>query len=441
MTAEFVSVLASASADLTIARSQMAFTLAFHMVFAAMGIGFPLLILIAERRSITTGDPVWRALARRWSKVFAVLFVVGAVSGTVLSFELGLLWPRFMGTFGSVVGLPFTLEGFAFFTEAIFLGIYIYGWDRLSARAHFWAGVPVAIAGAVSGFFIVLANAWMNQPGGFTMDGGVVTSADPVDALFNTVAASEVVHTLISTYMVAGFGVAAVYAVLRLRGNRTLYVKRAMGLGLALGLVFAPLQVMVGDWSSRVAAENQPVKFAAMENIEVTEPGAPFHIGPFSIPKGAALMLRFDPNAVIPGLDQVAPEDRPPVGLTHWAFQVMFLAGSALAGLAAWSGWSWWRRRRLPEERAYLWLVAASGFLALGAMEAGWIVTEVGRQPWVVQGVMRTTEAVSSSPALLTGFLIVIAVYVFLGVATVAVLRSLAKHPLPEEAARCLLST
>ncbi|MCJ7725450.1 MAG: cytochrome ubiquinol oxidase subunit I [Acidimicrobiia bacterium] len=412
----------------------MAFTLAFHMVFAAMGIGFPLLILIAERRAIVTGDPVWREIARRWSKVFAVLFAVGAVSGTVLSFELGLLWPGFMGTFGSVIGLPFTMEGFAFFTEAIFLGIYLYGWDRLSAKAHFWAGVPVAVAGAASGFFVVLANAWMNQPGGYTMENGIVTAADPVDALFNSVAASEVIHAVVATYMVAGFGVAAVYAVLRLRGNRTDYVRKAMGLGLALGIVFAPLQVMVGDWSSRVAAEQQPVKFAAMEAIDVTEPGTPMHIGPFSIPRGAALMLKFDPDAAIPGLDQVAPEDRPPVGLTHWAFQVMFLAGFAMAGLALWSGWSWWRRRRLPEGKAYLWTVAASGLLAITALEAGWVVTEVGRQPWVVQGVMRTADAVSASPGLLVGFIVVIAVYLFLAVATVAVLRILARRPLDPEA-------
>jgi len=430
-----ITVLASASSELVIARSQMAFTLAFHMVFASMGIGFPLLILIAERRAIVTGDQVWREMAKRWSKVFAVLFAVGAVSGTVLSFELGLLWPEFMGTFGSVIGLPFTMEGFAFFTEAIFLGIYLYGWDRLSAKAHFWAGVPVAVAGAASGFFVVLANAWMNQPGGFTMENGVVTSADPVDALFNSVAASEVIHAVVATYMVAGFGVAAVYAVIRLRGNRTAYVKKAMGLGLVLGIVFAPLQVVVGDWSSRVAAEHQPVKFAAMEAIDVTEPGTPLHIGPFSIPRGAALMLKFDPDAAIPGLDQVAPEDRPPVGLTHWAFQVMFLSGFAMAGLTVWSGWSWWRRRRLPEGKAYLWAVAASGVLAIVALQAGWVVTEVGRQPWIAQGVMRTADAVSDSPGLLVGFIVVILVYVFLAVATVVVLRILARRPLDPEAA------
>jgi len=430
-----ITALVSMSTGLAVARTQMAFTLAFHMVFAAMGIGFPVLMLIAERRSITTGDPVWRALARRWSKVFAVLFAVGAVSGTVLSFELGLLWPGFMGTFGSVIGLPFTMEGFAFFVEAIFLGVYLYGWDRLSARAHFWAGVPVAVAGAASGVFVVLANAWMNQPGGFTMEGGIVTAADPLDALFNTVAAGEVVHTLISTYMVTGFGVAAVYAVLRLRGNRTTYVRRAMGLGLALGLVMAPVQVLVGDWSARVVAEAQPVKFAAMEAIEVTEAGAPLHVGPFSIPNGASLLLRFDPNAVIPGLDQVDPEDRPPVGLTHWAFQVMVAAGTAMAGLALWSGWSWWRRRRLPDTRAYLGAVAASGLLALGAMEAGWIVTEVGRQPWVVQGVMRTADAVTNSPGLVAGFVVIVAVYAFLGAATIGVLRILARRPIDTEAA------
>ena len=248
----------------------MAFTLGFHIVFASLGVGLPVVMLAAEWKYLRTGDAGWRALARRWSKAFAVLFAVGAVSGTVLSFEMGLLWPEFMGTFGSVIGMPFTLEAFAFFLEAIFVGVYLYAWDRLPPRQHFLSGIPVAISGAASAWFVVTANAWMNQPTGFRLVDGNVADADPWAAMFNPATWAQTTHMLVAAYMVTGFVVAAVYAGARLRGDRTEYTSRALALGLTLGAVFAPIQIGVGDWASRMVADTQPVKFAAMEGIAVT---------------------------------------------------------------------------------------------------------------------------------------------------------------------------
>src|SRR5688572_6363002 len=257
------------------ARLQMALTLGFHIIFACFGMGLPILLLIAEGRFLKTGDVEWKNLAKRWSKAFAVLFAVGAVSGTVLSFELGLLWPKFMGTFGPVIGLPFTLEAIAFFIEAIFAGIYLYGWDRLSPRAHWLSGIPIAVAGLASAVFVVTANAWMNAPLGYTLVANKVVAAQPVVAMLSTASGPQVVHMLFAAGLVCGFGVAAVYAAARLRGNDSTRVRRAMLLGLSMGAVCAPLQAVSGDWAARVVAQTQPVKFAALEGQFKSEARAP----------------------------------------------------------------------------------------------------------------------------------------------------------------------
>ncbi len=415
----------------------MAFTLGFHIVFASLGVGLPVVMLAAEWKYLRTGDAGWRALARRWSKAFAVLFAVGAVSGTVLSFEMGLLWPEFMGTFGSVIGMPFTLEAFAFFLEAIFVGVYLYAWDRLPPRQHFLSGIPVAISGAASAWFVVTANAWMNQPTGFRLVDGNVADADPWAAMFNPATWAQTTHMLVAAYMVTGFVVAAVYAGARLRGDRTEYTSRALALGLTLGAVFAPIQIGVGDWASRMVADTQPVKFAAMEGIAVTQAGVPLRLGPIEIPGGASFLLRGDPDAVIPGLDQVAAEDRPPDAIVHGAFQAMVAIGLGLLAIALWSGWSWWRRRRLPDGRAYLWALVAAGPAVVVALESGWVVTEVGRQPWIVHGIMRTAEAVTQAPGVRVVFAVVVAIYTVLAAGTVVVLRALGRRPLTaEEASR-----
>ena len=421
------------------ARLQMALTLGFHIIFACFGMGLPILLIVAEGRFLKTGDVEWKNLARRWSKGFAVLFAVGAVSGTVLSFELGLLWPKFMGTFGPVIGLPFTLEAIAFFIEAIFAGIYLYGWDRLSPRAHWLSGFPIAIAGLASAVFVVTANAWMNAPLGYTMVGNRVVAAQPVVAMLSTASGPQVVHMLFAAGLVCGFGVAAVYAAARLRGNDSTRVRRGMALGLAMGAICAPLQAVSGDWAARVVAQTQPVKFAALEGQFKSEARAPLRIGglpdsetettryAIEIPGGLSWLAFKDPDHVVPGLDRVPKEDRPPVAVVHLAFQCMIGVGMYLLALAAWTGGSLAIRRKLPTGRPFLWMVVAAGPLAAIGLEAGWVVTEVGRQPWIVQSVMRTREAVTDAPGLGWSLALSIAIYTVLIAGTLVALRHLAR--------------
>lgn len=433
---------AAGFAPLLAARMQMALTLGFHIVLACLGIGLPLLLVFAEWRFLRTGDELWRTLARRWSRAFAVLFAVGAASGTVLSFELGLLWPRFMGTFGSVIGIPFTLEGFAFFIEGIFVGIYLYGWNRLGPRAHWATGIPIAIAGFASAWFVVIANAWMNTPRGFRLENGVVADADPVAAMMNPAAGAQVAHMIVAAYLVTGFLVASAYAVERLRGRDTPYHRRAMTLGLVMALAAAPAQAVVGDWAARVVAETQPVKLAAMEGQFRTEARAPLRLGgipdegsgrtrfALEIPGGLSWLAYRDPDAVVRGLDDVPASDRPPVAIVHLAFQIMVALGFAFIALGVWTLIAYRRRRALPAGRAYLVAVAAAGPLSVLALEAGWVVTEVGRQPWIVQGVMRTAEAVTEAPGIRWVFAGSILIYAILLAGTAVVLRLLARAPL-----------
>lgn len=430
--------------NLLAARLQMAFTLGWHIVIACFGVGLPVLLLYAHARWLKTGDPVWQALTKRWSKGFAVLFAAGAVSGTVLSFELGLLWPEFMGTYGAVIGFPFTMEGFAFFIEAIFAGIYLYGWGKLSPRVHWWTGVPIAIAGFMSAWFVVTANAWMNTPRGFSVVDGTITDIDPIAAMFNPMIWTQTTHMIVAAYMVTGFSVASLYAVMRLRGNDTPYVRKAMALGLVFGCLFAPVQALVGDWSAKAVAEYQPVKLAAMEGQFETERGASLAIGglpdmeagetryAIKVPYLLSILAYGDPNAEVVGLNDFPRDELPPVPVVHVAFQIMVGLGTALIALGAWLLWSWWRTRALPASRGFLWAVVLSGPAAIVAMEAGWTVTEVGRQPWIVQGHMRTAEAVTGAPGIWGVFAATMAIYVVLSIGIFTVLRILARQPLPE---------
>lgn len=430
--------------NLMAARMQMAFTLGWHIIVACMGVGLPVLLLYAEYRFLKTGERVWLIITQRWAKGFAVLFAAGAVSGTVLSFELGLLWPAFMGTYGAVIGFPFTMEGFAFFLEAIFVGIYLYGWDKLPGWAHWWTGVPIAISGFMSAWFVVTANAWMNTPRGFSVVEGTITDIDPLAAMFNPMIWSQTTHMIVAAYMVAGFTVASIYAVARLRGRDGVYQRRAMALGLVFGCLFAPVQALVGDWSAKAVAEHQPIKLAAMEGHFKTERGASLAIGglpdmaagetryAIKIPYLLSILAYGDPNAEVKGLEEFPAEDLPPVPVVHIAFQIMVGLGTALIGLGGWLLVSWWRTRALPTSRPFLWCVALSGPAAIVAMEAGWVVTEVGRQPWIVQGHMRTVDAVTDAPGVWWVFFGTMAIYAVLTVGIVSVLGVLARQPLPE---------
>jgi len=396
-------------ANLLAARDQMAVTLGFHIILACLGVAFPTLLLIANWRAIRKNDPDALRLAQRWSRIIAVTFAVGAVSGTVLSFEMGLLWPGLMGRFGAAYGIPFAVEGIFFFLEAIFIAIYIYGWDRLSPWAHFLSGVPIALAGAGGTFSVVTANAWMNQPAGFTLGpDGQVTDVQPLGVIFNNATWYEAGHMFLAAYMVTGFLLASVYAVGRLRGRMDRYTRLGFIIPFAVAAMATPLQIGMGDIAARAVFSDQPAKFAAMELVQRTGPDTPVVIGGVMIdgrvvgglvvPSLGSLLAGFNTNTVVQGLDGVPPPDQPPVNIVHLAWDTMLAAGFSLLALAAWFGLSWLRRRELPTSRWFYRFATLAGLASVVALEAGWIVTEVGRQPWVVYRVMPTADAVTGHP-------------------------------------------
>jgi cytochrome bd ubiquinol oxidase subunit I len=423
------------------ARQQMAFTLGFHIVLVPFGVAFVFLMMIANYRAIRRNDQDALLLAQRWSKVAAVLFAVGAVSGTVLSFELGLLWPRLMGTFGAAYGIPFAVEGIFFFLEAIFIAIYIYGWKRLRPWPHFWTGVPVVLAGAGGTASVIAANGWMNLPGGFTMRGGKVVDVQPLAVFFNGAFWYESLHMFLAAYIVAGFLVAGVYAAGLLRGGRDRYHRQGFLIPFTVAALMMLPQIIVGDLITREVFHKEPAKFAAIEMLEQTSTKVPETIGGvfqegrvrygMRIPNAASYLAGFSPSTRIRGLDAIPAELRPAdhlVTLVHLSFDVMVFIAFALLGLAAWFGLAWWRRRDLPRSRWFLRCAAVSGVLAVVSMEAGWIVTEVGRQPWTVVGYLLTRDAVTTSGNVWWFFTGALVIYAAVGVGTVLVLRAMRRR-------------
>ncbi len=428
--------------SIIVPRSQMGVSLGWHIILACLGMGLPGLILFLEWRGQRTGDLCYRLLARRWARVLGVLFAVGAVSGTILSFEMGLLWSGLMEHYGSVIGLPFAIEGFAFFIEAIFLGIYLYGWDRLSPRVHLLSGVPIFLAGVLSAFFVVCANAWMNSPQGFTERDGRLISVSPWSAMFNKATWPETTHMILAAFMVTGFLSASVYAVAMLRGRRERYHRLGLLVPLSFGCAVTPIQIGVGDWAARYVADDQPAKLAAMEGLYRSQRGAPESVGgiyyddalhgAIRIPNGLSLLTRLDPNAYIAGLDGVPPDLRPPVNVVHLAFDTMVGIGFALLAVGGWLAWAWWRRRDLPTSVWFLRAVAVSGVASVVAMESGWITTEVGRQPWIVYGLLRVDQAVNPAAGIGWGLPVLLVVYGVLTVAVIYVLRHIVRsRPVP----------
>jgi cytochrome d ubiquinol oxidase subunit I len=438
-------VLRASQPDLLYARQQMALSLGTHIVIACLGMAFPFIVVIAEWRGNRTGDAIYTTLARRWAKAMGVLFAVGAVSGTILSFEFGILWPRWMGRFGAVMGLPFAIEGFAFFLEAIFIGIYLYGWDRLPARIHQAVGIAIGVAGVASAFFVVAANGWMNDPTGFHIVGGKVVNVKPWAALFNSALWPEATHMILGAFIVAGCLVATPHAWALLRGRGTRYHRVGLALALTVAMIAAPAQIVVGDWAARHVALKQPTKLAAIEGVTHTTKGAALHIGgvyidgevkgAIRIPDLLSLLAYDNPHATVQGLDAVAAADRPPVNVVRTSFQLMVAIGFAFLGLGLWLAIAWRRRRALPRSRWFLRAAVVSGAAAVLALECGWVVTEVGRQPWIVYRVMRTRDAVSDASGLRYGYFLLLGVYIVLALATFTVLRRLARVPLPAEAA------
>jgi cytochrome d ubiquinol oxidase subunit I len=426
------------------ARQMQALSLGVHIPLVCFGISFPAIVLFMEGLHLRTGDPVYRALAKRWSKVMLILFAIGVVTGTILSFELGLLWPQFMETFGEVFGFAFAVEGLAFFVEAIFIAIYVYGWDRLSPRAHFWTGVPVALAGVLGSSVVIAVNGWMNNPQGFELGAdGEVSDVHPFSALFNPNLWHEEVHMYLAGFIVASALVAGVYSVAWLRGRRDRYHRAGLIVPLAVLALAAPAQIVVGDWAARTVAEEQPTKLAAMEGLQETTEGADLTIGGIyydgevhggiSIPNMLSLLADHDPNATIEGLDATPANDRPPVGWVRNSFQVMVGIGTLLAALGLWFLWFRWRRGGLPGTPWFYRAVVLAGPAALVALIAGWIVTEVGRQPWIVYGLMRTEEAVTGAEGIPVGYATLAVVYLGLIGVAYFMLRRLARQG-PEDA-------
>ena len=435
-----IPILADTSSNLLAARNQMGFTLGFHIVLACFGVAFPAVMLIAEAYGHRKGDAAALRLARNWSKGVAVLFAVGAVTGTVLSFEFGLLWPRFVDRFGDAFGIAFAIEGLFFFLEAIFIAIYIYGWDRLSPRAHMLAAVPIVISGIGGAFSVVSANAWMNQPQGFDLDAaGNVTNVQPLDVIFNPATGYEFFHMWLAAYMVTGFLIASVYAVGMLRGRRDRYHRLGFIIPFTMAAIATPIQLFVGDTAARAVADDQPAKFAGFECVYKSGDDQPEHIGgichdgkvsaDISIPGLDSLLVGFSTSTHVTGLDQI-PDDQEPPALTmlHLAFDTMVGIGTALFLLAVWFAISWWRRRDLPGTPWFLRLAAVAGVGAILALESGWIVTEVGRQPWIVYGFMRTTDAVTPARGIWWVFGLTLALYIGLAVTAIVVLRALSRR-------------
>jgi cytochrome d ubiquinol oxidase subunit I len=414
----------------------MAMSLAFHMIFATFGMGLPLLVAIAEGLWLRTGDAGWWELARRWARGTAILFAVGAVSGTVLSFELGLLWPGFMAFAGPIIGMPFSLEGFAFFFEAIFLGIWLYGWTAVPPWVHWLCGVGIAVSGAASGAFVVCANAWMNTPTGFTLaPDGSVASVDAWAAMFNPSAFGQGLHMLVAGYLATGLMTAGIHAYYLRRRPGDSFHRKGLAIGLAVGCLAGVVQPLTGHVVGEAVAENQPVKLAALEAHWETQRAAPLTL--LGIPDEATETTRLaihvpyllsilatgDPEGEVQGLKVFPADDRPPVAVTHLAYQVMLACAGVAATTAGLTAILVAWKRRVPSERWYLTWVALTAPIGILGIEAGWTATEVGRQPWVAHGLIRTADAVTPMPGLIVPFTCFTLLYLFLGAVTFSLLR------------------
>ena len=437
--AAVVVAAAHVSGEVVPARAQMAATLGFHIILACLGIAFPTIVLLAEFIGLRRHDEIPIRLARRWSQAMGVLIAVGAVTGTVLSFEMGLLWPGLMRQYGAVLGFPFGVEGLFFFLEAIFTAIYLYGWRRLPGWAHFWSGMPIALSGILGAMSVIAVNSWMNQPGGFTEHGGRITSVNVWQVYFNHAAVYEMPHMILAAYMVTGFTVAGVYAAGILRGRRDRYHHAGFALGFVPAAVLTPFQIFVGDTAARAIAHDQPVKFAAMEYVARTSRNVPEWLGGvyanghiyagLKIPYMDSLLAGFGPGTQVTGWNAMPPAHRPPVvWLIHLCFDVMVGLGFLLLLAGLWVAWEWWRRRRLPPHRLFWLAGAVSGLAAIVAMECGWVVTEVGRQPWVVYRLQTTAAAATPNGGVITSLNIIIVLYAVLGAATLLILRMLARR-------------
>jgi cytochrome d ubiquinol oxidase subunit I len=434
--------------NLIAARAQMGTSLIFHIIFSVLGVGLPLMLCIAEGLALWKRDGTWMALSRQWTKAFAILFAIGAVSGTIVEFELSLLWPTWTKYSGAIIGLPFALEGFAFFIEGIFLGVYLFGAKRLSPFVHWLTSFPIVLSGTLSAWFVTSANSWMNSPAGFQIVHGKVVGINPFQAILNPSTPYETTHMILACFVATGFGAAAVYAVGMLRGKRDAYHRNGLLLGMVLGSVAIPLQIISGDLNARFLETAQPTKYAAMEGVLQSGNGKPLYVGgivdaqtgrvyyAIEIPHGESLISHFDLNSYTRGLDSFPADQRPGPGLAaviHLAFDGMVGTGFFMLLVAVVFWLLYFRRKRVvPEKKWLLWGTVLAGPAAFIALELGWIVTEEGRQPWIIYGIFRTSQAVNPAQWMNVSFLIFSAIYVLLGATLVMLLLMLARQPKPE---------
>ncbi len=421
--------------DLLAARLQMAISLGFHIIFSCIGMTMPFLMAFAEWRWLRTQQEVYLDLAKAWSKGVAIFFAVGAVSGTVLSFELGLLWPNFMIYAGEIIGMPFSWEGTAFFLEAIALGFFLYGWNKVNRWVHWASGIVVGISGVVSGIFVVAANAWMNSPAGFDWVNGEAVNIDPYAAMFNEAWFSQALHMTIAAFISTGFAVAGLHALLLLKHPGHVLHQKAYKIALTFAAIFAILQPISGDISAKDIAERQPEKLAAMEAHFETEKGADLIIGgipneetatvdyAIRIPNMLSFLAHGDFEAEVTGLEEFSREFWPPVLIVHVAFQVMILTGMFMAGVGLLFLIFYWKKKEILHKKWWLWVVGICTPLGFIAVEAGWTVTEVGRQPWIVYRMFKTAEAVSPMPGLQYTCYILSGIYLLLAFVLVWLMR------------------
>jgi cytochrome bd ubiquinol oxidase subunit I len=412
--------------DFLAARLQMTVSFVFHIVFACIGMTMPWLMFVAEWKWIKTGKKVYLDLAKAWSRGVAIFFAVGAVSGTVLSFELGLLWPKFMDQAGAIIGMPFSWEGTAFFLEAIALGFFLYGWKRVNKWVHLGSGLVVGIAGVISGIFVVAANSWMNSPAGFDWVNGNAINIDPVRAMFNKAWFPEALHMTIAAFASTCFAVAGLHAFMLIRHKGHEFHLHAVRIALAFGTIAALIQPFSGDLSAKNIAKLQPAKLAAMESLFKTSKPAPLVIGGIPdvkqedvkyglhIPGLLSFLAHGDFKAEVTGLDKFNKDEWPPVPIVHFAFQIMVLMGLLMAGAGLLYLLFSFKWKDNLQKKWWLKLLAwltPTGFIAV---EAGWIVTEVGRQPWIIYGIMKTSEAVTPMPGIQYPFYLITTIYLML---------------------------
>lgn len=422
-------------------------TLGFHIIFATIGVGVPVMIAIAEFLGIKRKDPHYILLARRWARGFVITVAVGVVTGTCIGFQLNLLWPSFMQIAGQAIALPLFMETFAFFFEAIFLGIYLYTWDRFrNPWVHFSLVIPVVIGASASAFFITVVNAFMNTPQGFKLSGRTIVDIDPLVAMFNPATPTKTAHVLTSAYMTSAFVLAAIAAFALLAGRNHVYYRKALRLTMVAGLAFSIMTAVVGDLSGKFLAEYQPEKLAAAEWHFETTANAPLVVGGvltenneirygLRLPYALSILAFGRPDAAVTGLNEFPEDERPPLYI-HYLFDAMVMIGSLLIVLCL--GYLLFARksRRATGRDVPRWLLRCivwSGPLAMIAIECGWIFAEAGRQPWILRGYMKTVHGATTASNVDWMLLLFSLLYMVLGFTAWIVLRKLFRSNTAEQ--------